>query len=229
MAWFDDLALPGSTITGWFGFVAADGPDEDEFPDVRFADGTVTLEPTAKAVRASGAWVGIEPVTARIFDGELVVSEEDPRPVRILSTDADTGVKGWGWKATFDIEGAMIRPITFRAPETGVHITGDALIPITGSPVEVLTGHTGKSAYEYAVEQGYDGTEDEFAEAQLPDEVSWGNVSEKPTAFTPAPHEHDVNDVDGLGEALDSKANTDELMTITRAAPGVFTIEGAAA
>lgn len=138
MAWFDDLNLPGSTITGRFAFVAADGPDEDEFPDISLASGTVTFEPTAKAVRAGGAWVGIVPVTATIFEGELVASEEDPRPVRILSTDADTGVENWGWKASFNIEGASVKPIVFRAPSSGVHLTGDGLIPITGLPVEII-------------------------------------------------------------------------------------------
>lgn len=138
MAWFDDLDLPGATITGHFGFVREDGPDEDDAPDLQVASGTVTFTPTASAVRAGGGWVGIAPVTATVFDGELVVGEEDPRPLRLLSTDADTGVDGWGWEAKFAIEDAQIAPIRFRAPASGVHLTGDDLIPITGLPVEVI-------------------------------------------------------------------------------------------
>ena len=138
MAWFDDFNLPGATITGHFAFVREDGPDVDDAPDLRVASGKVRFEPTAKAVRANGAWVGISPVTAQIFEGEIIVSEEDPRPLRLLSTDADTGVEGWGWEATFDIEGASIKPIRFHAPAAGVHLTGDDLIPITGNPVELI-------------------------------------------------------------------------------------------
>lgn len=145
MAWFDDLNLPGSTVTGHFAFVREDGPDEDDFPDLQLASGTVTFQPTASAVRAGGAWVGISPVTARIFEGEIVVSEGDLRPVRILSTDADTGVDGWGWIAHFSIDDADLKPIRFRAPTEGVHLTGDDLIPITGQPVEVIEGADGAS------------------------------------------------------------------------------------
>lgn len=138
MAWFDDLNLPGCTVTGHFAFVREDGPDEDEHPDVQRASGWVTFRPTAPAVRAGGAWAGISPIEAQIFEGEIVVSEEDLRPVRLLSSDADTGVENWGWEATFDIPGAKLPKIKFRAPAAGVHLTGDALIPITGLPVEII-------------------------------------------------------------------------------------------
>ena len=73
MAWFDDLNLPGSTIDGYFGFVTADGPDEDDNPDVMLADGTVTFTATTSAARVNGTWLGIKPVTAKIFEGRLVV------------------------------------------------------------------------------------------------------------------------------------------------------------
>src|SRR5699024_5959560 len=108
------------------------------YPDVRLASGTVRFEATAKAVKAGGAWIGIAPVEARIFDGEIIVDEDDPGPPRILSTDADVGVEDWGWKAIFDIAGANIKPVTFKAPKEGVHLTSGDLIPITGLPVEVI-------------------------------------------------------------------------------------------
>src|SRR5690625_4888039 len=188
MAWFDDLELPGSTITGRFAFVHEDGPDEDDHPDIRLASGTVRFEPTAKAVKAGGAWIGIAPVEAEIFDGELIISEEDPTPPRILSTDADTGVENWGWKATFDIRGANIKPVTFRAPSDGVHLTGD-LIPVTGQPVEVVAGPPGDSAYDVAVQNGYEGTETEWLEslkgAGLADRIAALEYDTGPRAFTP--------------------------------------------
>lgn len=146
MAWMDDLTLPGSTVTGHFGFVTEDGPDADTDPDILVVNGSVLFEPTANAVRAGGAWIGIQPVTAQIESG-AIIAEDGAEGVRILSTEADTGVENWGWKATFDIAGASIQPIRFRAPISGVHLTGDELIPITGLPVEII----GKGAMDRLV------------------------------------------------------------------------------
>lgn len=138
MAWFDDLELPGSTITGYFAHVAGDGPDDDNYPDVSTANGTVSLVPTARAVRHGGAWVGIQSVTGVIVEGEIWADETAELPLRVLATDADTGVENWGWTATVTIDGATLPKFTFRAPQSGVHLTGNDIIPVTGSPVEIV-------------------------------------------------------------------------------------------
>lgn len=140
MAWFDDLSLPGATVEGYFGYVVEDGPDEDDRPDVRLASGTVTFSATTAAARVSGSWLGIKPVTARIFDGQIVVAEEDLRPVRLLATDANIGVADWAWKATFKIDGFQLDPLTFKAPRnTTVNLTAD-LIPIKAQPYQIIEG-----------------------------------------------------------------------------------------
>src|SRR5699024_5115696 len=105
MAWFDDLNLPGATVDGHFGYVIADGPDGDDNPDVLLASGTVTFTATTPAARVDGAWLGIQPVTAEIFEGRLVLSQDSGLPVRLLATDANIGVADWAWRATFDIKG----------------------------------------------------------------------------------------------------------------------------
>ena len=138
MAWFDDLELPGSTITGYFAHVAGDGLDDDNYPDVSTANGTVTLVPTARAVRHGGAWVGIQSVSGVIVEGEIWADETAELPLRVLATDADTGVENWGWTATVTIDGATLPKFTFRAPQSGVHLTGNDIIPVTGSPVEIV-------------------------------------------------------------------------------------------
>src|SRR5699024_4381844 len=130
--------------------------------------------------KAGGAWIGIAPVDAELFDGELVTSEEDLNPPRILSTDADTGVEGWGWRATFDIRGANIKPVTFKAPETGVHLTSGDLIPITGLPVEVIA-------------EGALGRLDDL-EAEV-------------AGKAPLSHTHPIEEVDGLQDSLDGKVD----------------------
>lgn len=140
MAWFDELNLPGSTIDGYFGYVTADGPDEDDNPDVMLADGTVTFTATTPAARVNGSWLGIQSVTARIFEGRLVVSEENPLPIRLLATDASIGVADWAWKASFDVKGFRLSELTFKAPrDTTVNLTAD-LMPIKTMPYQIIEG-----------------------------------------------------------------------------------------
>lgn len=140
MAWFDELHLPGATIEGFFGYVTSDGSDGDDFPDVLLGSGTIKFAPTTPAARVEGTWLGIEPVTARIFEGRVVVSEENPIPVRILATDANIGVADWAWKATFDIAGFKLEPLTFKAPRgTTVNLTDD-LMPIKSQPYQIIEG-----------------------------------------------------------------------------------------
>src|SRR5699024_4926743 len=140
MAWFDELNLPGATIDGFFGYVTADGPDEDDNPDVMLADGTVTFTATTPAARVDGAWLGIQAVTAHVFEGRLIVSEENPQPVRLLATDANIGVADWAWRATFDVKGFTLAPLTFKAPrDTTVNLTAD-LIPIKSQPYQIIEG-----------------------------------------------------------------------------------------
>ena len=140
MAWFDEFNLPGATIDGYFGFIQADGPDDNDYPDVALANGTVTFTATTEAARIDGAWLGIQPVTAQIFEGQIVTSEEDPRPVRLLATDAPIGVADWAWRASFDVPGFRLNDLTFRAPrDTTVNLTAD-LIPIKSQPYQIIEG-----------------------------------------------------------------------------------------
>ena len=140
MAWFDEFNLPGATVDGYFGFIRADGPDDDDYPDVVLANGTVTFTATTEAARIDGAWLGIEPVTAQIFEGKIVISEEDPRPVRLLATDAPIGVADWAWRASFNVPGFRLNDLTFRAPrDTTVNLTAD-LIPIKSQPYQIIEG-----------------------------------------------------------------------------------------
>lgn len=58
-------------------------------------------------------------------------------------------------------------------------------------------GPMGTTAYEYAVQAGFEGTEEEFAQAVLPEDVSWAQITEKPETYQPAAHQHDWADVTG--------------------------------
>ena len=61
-----------------------------------------------------------------------------------------------------------------------------------------VPGPTGKTAYEYAVDAGFTGTEEEFAAAQLPDTITWQSVENKPTEFPAAAHRHGWADLDDV-------------------------------
>lgn len=76
-----------------------------------------------------------------------------------------------------------------------------------------VPGPTGKTAYQYAIDAGYEGTEEEFAEAQLPDTITWGNVDDKPTEYPPETHTHTQLQVDGLDARLGAiEADTSGLL-----------------
>src|SRR5699024_10163722 len=77
-------------------------------------------------------------------------------------------------------------------------------------------GPTGKTAYQYAKDAGFEGTEAEFAEAQLPDTIGRGAVEDKPATFPPATHTHAQDDIDGLVAALAEKSDTpDDWVALT--------------
>lgn len=255
MAWWDDLELPGATITGQFGYVTADGPDEDDNPDVILAEGTVTFSATTPAARVDGSWLGIQSVTAQIFEGRIVVAEEDLRPIRLLATDANIGVADWAWKATFDIRGFTLAPLTFKAPRnTTVNLTAD-LIPIKSQPYQIIEGASivdaevddvGRMRFEMSDgtftkwvdipngEQGIKGDRGEkgdkgadgvsatlamgvVSQGSIADAWMTGTATSKQLNLTlPRGNKGDKGDTGPRGPAGPS---------ITRTAPGVFTIE----
>ena len=65
-----------------------------------------------------------------------------------------------------------------------------------------VPGPTGPSAYDYAVENGFTGTEQEFADAVMPDTVTWDNIDSKPTEYPPETHTHPTSDITGLDTGM---------------------------
>ena len=255
MAWFDDLNLPGATIDGFFGYVTADGPDGDDNPDVSLASGTVAFTATTPAARVDGAWLGIRPVTAVVLDGQLVVSEENPQPIRLLATDANIGVAGWAWKATFDVPGFKLDPLTFKAPrDTTVNLTAD-LIPIKSQPYQIIEGASivdaevdgaGRMRFELSdgtftrwvdVPNGEQGIQGERGEKGDPGKdgtaatLAMGTVTAGATADawmtgTPLARELHLTLPRGQkGDRGEQGLRGPAGASVTRTAPGVFTIE----
>ena len=85
--------------------------------------------------------------------------------------------------------------ITGTSPEQALALTIPRGDKGEKGDASTVAGPTGKTAYEYALDAGFEGTEAEFAEAQLPDTITWGNVDDKPTEFPPAAHSHEWADL----------------------------------
>lgn len=207
------LELPYGTVTAQCFVITHDGADENDNPDVQPLNGSVLLTPTVTAGRLEGALAQIAQVPLRIFGGQLVDDEDKPG-ARLLATTTDLGVEGWAWKATFTFDtGLKVKPIVFELPagET-VSLTG-GLIPVESAPYQLVQGAPGESAYEIMVRRGdWEGTEEEWVDYYFNretggggGETTWADVTGKPTAFPPTVHEHTIEQVAGLGAALDGK------------------------
>lgn len=131
---------------------------------------------------------------------------EVPGPPNVLSIgDVTTGDAGSEAAAT----------ITGTAPEQVLGLTiprGDKGDPGDKGDASTVPGPTGKTAYQYAQDAGFEGTEQEFADAQLPDTVTWQNIDDKPTEYPPTVHNHTLEEVDGLDTVV---SRVDDLETAT--------------
>lgn len=116
--------------------------------------------------------------------------------------------------------------ITGTAPSQTLNLTlprgepgQDSTVPGPPGKDSTVPGPTGKSAYEYAVQAGFEGTEEEFAEAVLPEQVTWASINGKPTEYPPLAHQHAWADVIGKPTTFPPTTGT----TATTAAPGDHT------
>lgn len=98
--------------------------------------------------------------------------------------------------------------ITGTSPEQALALTIPRGDKGEKGDASTVAGPTGKTAYEYAVDAGFEGSEAEFAEAQLPDTITWENVDGKPTEYPAEAHRHDWADLDGVPTEFPASAHT---------------------
>ena len=116
--------------------------------------------------------------------------------------------------------------ITGSAPSQTLNLTlprgepgKDSTVPGPPGADSTVPGPPGRSAYEYAVQAGFEGTEAEFAEAVMPEQITWSNIDSKPTTFPPSSHSHAWAEVTGKPATFPPTVGS----TATTAAPGNHT------
>lgn len=163
-------------------------------------------------------------------------------PTRILITSDDPRLGSGGAAFPVDLrdlhdgtammvlsDGRELGPIPVLAGPAGPAVSLQVGTVATGAnPALTIRGESphlildavlpaGKSAYEYAVANGYKGTEAEYAAAATPASTDWSQVVNKPATFPASSHTHPVADVAGLQAALDGKvAGTDSRLSDAR-------------
>lgn len=159
------------------------------------SDGTV-LEPIAQPIPPSNELTIGTVETADVgVPAEATIEGEPPNQVLSLVLP-----RGSAPKVTWD--GTVIIVDGTRGPDLK----------------STTPGPTGKTAYQYAVEAGFTGTEAEFAEAQLPDTITWENIEGKPDAYPPETHTHSIAEVQDLSSRL---AGLQDALDALKAGPWV--------
>ena len=105
--------------------------------------------------------------------------------------------------------------ITGTSPEQALALTIPRGDKGDQGDASTVPGPTGKTAYEYAVDAGFEGTEQEFAEAQLPDTITWANVDDKPTEYPPSAHTHAWGEVTGKPATYPPSSHTHAQSEVT--------------
>ena len=172
-------AVKGETGPGLTGEVRyQDGEVEFGIEDGSWTD-PVTMPPGPPGP-SNQLLIGTVDTSAAGAPAEASISGESP--TQYLNLTLPRGAKpAITWQgSTIVVDGVPVQDL--RGPK------GDA---------STEPGPRGMSAYEYAVQAGFEGTEEEFAEAVLPEDVSWQNITGKPDTYQPAAHQHDWADVTG--------------------------------
>lgn len=157
---------------------------------------TITIGTVTKATEPGATMTGDAPdqvlnlVLPKGDPGPASTVPGPPGPANALSIGTVTS-----GKAAASITGAAPQQILNLTLPPGPQ--GDV------GPASTVPGPAGKTAYQYAVEQGFKGTEAEYAAATIPS-LDWSKISGKPTTFTPASHNHTAAEITDLSSVLSS-------------------------
>ena len=119
--------------------------------------------------------------------------------------------------------------ITGTSPEQALSLTIPRGDKGEKGDASTVAGPTGKTAYEYAVDAGFEGTEEEFAEAQLPDTIAWENVDGKPTEYPAEAHRHVWTDLDDVPAEFPAETHTHTVEQVDGLGTRLATLDAATA
>ena len=116
--------------------------------------------------------------------------------------------------------------ITGTSPEQALALTIPRGDKGDKGDASTVAGPTGKTAYEYAVDAGFEGSEAEFAEAQLPDTITWENVDGKPTEYPAEAHRHGWADLDDVPAEFPAATHTHTVEQVDGLPDRLAAVEG---
>ena len=167
--------------------------------------GTLTTQQINDKIRADlDALVGASPETLNTLEELAQALGDDPNFATTITNELGTK--------------ANQSDLNTHSSDTGKHLqTGERdswNAKLDASDVGVPGG---------VAELGVDG---KVIPAQLPDIASsWNDLQDKPTEFNPTPHVHNVSEVTGLQEALDSAAKMEKYETVINATQGQSVVQ----
>ena len=167
--------------------------------------GTLTTQQINDKIRADlDALVGASPETLNTLEELAQALGDDPNFATTITNELGTK--------------ANQSDLNTHSSDTGKHLqTGERdswNAKLDASDVGVPGG---------VAELGVDG---KVIPAQLPDIASsWNDLQDKPTEFNPTTHTHNVSEVTGLQEALDSAAKMEKYETVINATQGQLVVQ----
>lgn len=172
--------------------------------DARLAEVTTAYELAAEQgyVGTIDAWL----LSLRGPKGDKGAASTVPGPPNVLTAGAVT-TGAAGSQASAKITGtspSQVLALTIPRGDKGAQ-----------GAASTVPGPTGKTAYEYAVGAGFVGTEEDFADAQLPSEIAWAQVNGKPSTFAPSAHTHTWAQVTGKPSTFSPAAHTHAQADVT--------------
>lgn len=219
------------TVVGQFLAPIIDGSDVDGDPDVVAMSGTITFTASVTYIKNMGATPNpvtyIKTAITGILDSEGYLCTPNPlgvptRGLRLIATDdPDLNPTNWVYNVSYNLTHPQ-KSGAFSLPPHSISIPMGSVNDLTGivpeqsvGAVVTTIGPAGKSAYDIAVKNGFIGSESEWLDSLVGPAgdgtggtiiVSWDEVTDKPSTFTPSTHTHETSQITGLDTALNGKA-----------------------
>lgn len=168
------MTIKYGMVVGRFLGAIADGIDQDDDPDLVPLRGTVTFTPQVSKVVSEEGSVFPIPIQASL-DSDGYITHNFKRGVKLIAPTEDINPSAWSWTVSFDLSQGPTKVSAQSFPiEVTPYVFGDEytaidlskVTPVPTSPgIGIVRGEMGKSAFQYAVDHGFEGTESDWLES----------------------------------------------------------------